>query len=173
MYQDYQDELNDPYEDQDETTEDNGQIFSEHKWLLPLIIALLVLAGLIVAAYLFYKRYRRRRDANREGIDSDDPRTAIVAMFPYAVRWLKAADLDVAGKNFASLVEPLRKDVSEQYSKYFSSMYVLWREAAYSDHEMPVEKKHDMREFMEETANMVKRDLDWKGKIITALKYAL
>ena len=173
MYQDYQDELNDPYEDQDETTEDNGQIFSEHKWLLPLIIALLVLAGLIVAAYLFYKRYRRRRDANREGIDSDDPRTAIVAMFPYAVRWLKAADLDVAGKNFASLVEPLRKDVSEQYSKYFSSMYVLWREAAYSDHEMHVEKKEAMHEFMEETANMVKRDLNWKDKIITAFKYAL
>ena len=174
MYQDYQDDLNDPLEDDDPfNDEENGQIFSEHKWLLPLIIALLILVGLGVAAFLFYRRYKKRRAANREGIDSDDPRTAIVAMFPYAVRWLKAADLDVAGKNFASLVDPLRKDISEQYSKYYSSMYVLWREAAYSDHEMEEEKKLDMREFMEETANMVKRDFNWRDKIITALKYAL
>ena len=173
VQQDYQDDMNDNFEDEDEFKDENGQIFSQHKWLLPLIIALLILAGLGVAAYLFYRRFKKRRAANREGIDSDDPRTAIVAMFPYAVRWLKAADLDVGGKNFASLVEPLRKDVSDQYSKYYSSMYVLWREAAYSDHEMIPEKKHDMREFMEETANMVKRDLSWKDKIITAFKYAL
>lgn len=173
-YQDFQDDMENQFEDEDPfSEEDNEQIFSEYKWLLPLIIFLLILAGLGVVAFLLYQRYKKRRAANREGIDSDDPRTAIVAMFPYAIRWLKAADLDVAGKNFASLVDPLRKDISEQYAKYYSSMYVLWREAAYSDHEMQEEKKYAMNEFMEETANMVKRDLDWKGKIITALKYAL
>ena len=169
----YQDDMNDPYnEDQDVNDDENGFV-SEHRWLLPLIIGLLVLAGIGAAGFFLFRRYKMRRDANREGIDSDDPRTAIVAMFPYAVKWLGAGDVEVSGKNFASLANPLRHLVSEQYSKYFSSMYVLWREAAYSDHEMREDQRAAMHEFMEETSNMVKRDLDFRGKIRTALKYAL
>ena len=171
--QGYQDEMNDPINEDEYINEEENGYVSEHKWLVPLIIALLILAALGAAAYFLYRRYKIRRDANREGIDSPDPRTAIVAMFPYAVRWLGAADIDVSGKTFASLVEPLRKDVSDQYSNYFKSMYVLWREAAYSDHEMAEEKRTAMSEFLEETTDMVKRDLAFKGKIRTAFKYAL
>ena len=173
MSPDYQDDMNDPYNEDEYNTDDENGFVSEHKWLVPLIIGLLVLAGIGAAIYLLYRRYRRRRDANRKGIDSEDPRTAIVAMFPYAVKWLGAGDLEVSGKNFASLVDPLRHIASEQYSKYFSSMYVLWREAAYSDHEMREDQRAAMHEFMDETANMIKRDLDFRGKIRTAFKYAL
>lgn len=173
MNPDYQDEINEPINEDEYYNEDENGFVSEHKWLVPLIITLIILAAAGAAAFFLYKRYQRRRAANREGIDSPDPRTAIVAMFPYAVRWLGAADIDVSGKSFASLVEPLRKDVSDQYSNYFRSMYVLWREAAYSDHEMAEEKRTAMSEFLEDTTDMVKRDLDFKGKIRTALKYAL
>ena len=173
MQDGFQNETNDPFENEDEFNNETDNYSETPKWLVPLIIVLLVLAGLGGAGYMMYRRYQRRRAENRKGLDSDDPRTAIVAMFPYAIRWLKAADLDVAGRNFASLVESLRHAVSDQYSNYYSSMYVLWREAAYSDHEMAEEKRAAMKEFMNETTDMVKRDLDWRGKLRAAFKYAL
>ena len=165
-------EIEEP-DDREEFAGDTQQFISTHKWVVPLLIAILIIGALAATAYLLYRRYLRRRDANREGIDSDDPKTAIIAMFPYAVRWLGAGDVDVAGKNFASLVEPLRHDVSDQYSNYYSSMYVLWREAAYSDHEMNDEKKTAMREFVDDTSEMVQSALDWRGRLKTAIKYAL
>ena len=94
-------------------------------------------------------------------------------MVPAADKRLDAADMEVEGKAFASLVEPLKGKVSEQYSNYYKSMYVLWREAAYSDHEMEEEKRTAMREFMKDTKEMVERDMNLKTKLKTALKYAL
>ena len=143
------------------------------KWIVPVIIAGVLLLAIAAAIFLLYRRYTTRRDAHRAGIDSEDIRTAIISMFPYAVRWLGAADMEVEGKPFASLVEPLKGKVSEQYSNYYKSMYVLWREAAYSDHEMEEEKRTAMREFMKDTKEMVERDMNLKTKLKTALKYAL
>ena len=94
-------------------------------------------------------------------------------MFRYAVRWLGASGIDVSGKSFGTLVEPLRRSVSEQYSQYFTSMYVMWREAAYSDHELDEEKRASMKAFMNDTKEMVEGEMDWKAKFINAVKYAL
>ena len=160
-------------EQQEEEENEFNEFTTSHKWLIPLLITLFILAAIAGFAYWMYKRYIRRRDANREGIDSEDLRTAIISMFRYAVRWLGASGIDVSGKSFASLVDPLRRDVSEQYSNYFTSMYVLWREAAYSDHEIEEAKREDMKTFMNDTREMVEKNLDWRGKIMTALKYAL
>ena len=160
--------------DNEEEFEDEGDEFaSSHKWLVPLLIILLILAALAATAYFMYKRYLKRRDANREGIDSEDIRTATIAMFRYAVRWLGASGIDVSGKSFGSLVEPLKRNISDQYSQYFSSMYVLWREAAYSDHEIDEEKRDSMRSFMNDTREMVEGGMDWRTKLLTAVKYAL
>ena len=159
---------------QEEEFEEEDLDFNiENKWLIPLIIVAALLAALAGAAYLFYKRYTKRRDANRAGIDSEDIRTAIVSMFPYAVRWLGAANIDVQDKQFATLIQPISEKISEQYSNYFKSMYVLWREAAYSDHEMEEEKRTAMREFVDDTKEMVQTDMGFKDKVKTALKYAL
>ena len=163
----------------DETREDQpdpgpaGEFMAEHKWIVPLLILFLVAVAIAAIVAFLYKRYAERRDANREGLDSEDPRTAIVAMFPYAVKWLGAANVNVFGKTFASLIKPLRQDVSEQYANYFKSMYVLWREAAYSDHEMEEEKRIAMNDFLEDTKEMVQRDMKLKDKVWAALKYAL
>ena len=160
--------------DQEDTFETEQDEFGNSpKWVVPLIILGVIILAIAAIAYLFYRRYTNRRNANREGIDSDDIRTAIVSLFPYTVRWLGAADIDVKDKSFASLVEPLREKVSEQYSNYYKSMYVLWREAAYSDHEMEEEKRYAMREFLNDTKQLVERDMKLKDKIKTALKYAL
>ena len=166
-------EVTDP-DERDEPFETNNEDYdAPPKWVVPLVIAGLLVLAIAAAIFLLYKRYTKRRDEHRAGIDSEDIRTAIVSMFPYAVRWLGAADIEVEGKTFASLIEPLRGRVSDQYSNYFKSMYVLWREAAYSDHEMEEEKRTAMREFMEDTKGMVVRDMNLKDKLKTALKYAL
>ena len=156
-----------------ETEDEPYEYENEKSRLLPVLIALLITAALGAIIYLLYRRHSRRKAANREGIDAEDARTAIVSMFPYAVRWLGASEMDVQGKSFASLAEPLRTRVSEQYSKYYSSMYVLWREAAYSDHEMEEDKRTAMKEFVEDTKEMVRSGMDLRAKIKTAVKYAL
>lgn len=172
--------IENPTENETQTNNDNNTENEKDKesevslkWLVPLIITVLIIAALAGIAYLMYKRYLRRRDANREGLDSEDIRTAIIAMFPYAVRWLGVSGVEVSGRNFASLVEPLKRDISDQYSNYFSSMYVLWREAAYSDHGMEEEQKEAMWTFVNDTVDMVNNTLDWKGKIKNTFKYAL
>ena len=162
------------FQNNEEQIENEEEEFEIHnKLILPLVIAGLVLLAIAAAIYLLYRRYIKRRDANRAGIDSEDLRTAIISMFPYAVKWLGTMNMEVKDKPFAMLVEPLKERVSDQYSNYFKSMYVLWREAAYSDHEMDIEKRTAMKEFLDDTTEMVQRDMGLKDKIVNALKYAL
>lgn len=166
-------EAEDLRENEEEFENEGDEFSGSRRWLIPLLIILLILAALAAAAYFMYKRYLKRRDANREGIDSEDIRTSIIAMFRYAVRWLGASGIDVSGKSFGTLAEPLSHSISDQYSKYFSSMYVVWREAAYSDHEIDEEKRESMRSFMNDTREMVEGGMDWRTKLLTAVKYAL
>ena len=49
----------------------------------------------------------------------------------------------------------------------------MWREAAYSDHEIAEENRDAMRTFMNDTKEMVEGEMDWKAKFINAVKYAL
>ena len=116
---------------------------------------------------------KKRQAGNRAGIDSADPREAIVAMFPYAVRWLQPAGIETAGKPFDALVPQIRADVSEEYAGRFTGMYRLWEEAAYSDHEMTADRQTEMKSFLDDTIKMIRDKSDFKTKILTAVKYAL
>ena len=173
LQQETPDEMEDIENNEKEMENDFNEFTSTHKWMIPIVIVLLILAALAAAAYMIYRRYLKRRDANREGLESDDLRTATIAMFRYAVKWLGVSGVDVSGKSFGTLVEPLRRSVSEQYSQYFTSMYVMWREAAYSDHEIAEENRDAMRTFMNDTKEMVEGEMDGKAKVINAVKYAL
>ena len=164
-------DMNDPQTRESEGT--GPDIIEENSWVVALLVVLAVLLALGIPAWIFFSRLRKRRAEYRAGIDSSDPREAIVAMFPYAVRWLQPAGIETSGKAFDMLVPQIRADISEQYAENYTDMFRLWEEAAYSDHEMTSDRKNKMKVFMDETIRMIKEKSDFKTRIITAVKYAL
>lgn len=159
-------------QDQNEGSAGSGFI-AEHRMLMTLIIILAILAAAGAAGWMFRQRLHKKQLANRAGIDSSDPREAIVAMFPYAVRWLQPAGIDTSGKSFDSLIPMIRADVSEEYADSYKGMYELWKEAAYSDHEMREESRNEMNMFLQETISMIRGKGNFRNNLINTIKYAL
>ena len=159
-------------ENQDEEYEGEG-FASEHRGLFILLILLFILAAAGIAIWIFMKHIRKRRDKYRAGIDSSDPKEAITAMFPYAVRWLQPAGIDASGKTFTSLIPVIRSDISVQYADRYTGMYELWKEAAYSDHQISEESRAQMKWFLNDTISMIKDRSDLKDRIAATVKYAL
>lgn len=163
-------ELQDQQNSQNEV---GSEFMSEHRGLMALIIGALMLGLLCGAACLFGQRIKKKQLANRAGIDSGDPREAIIAMFPYAVRWLQPAGIDTAGKTFDSLIPLIRAEVSDQYAENYNGMYELWKVAAYSDHEIQENSRIEMNAFLKETIGMVKENSSFSTNLINSIKYAL
>ena len=111
--------------------------------------------------------------ALREGIDSHDPRTAVMAMFPYSVRWLKAGGVDTDAHPFSELTPYVAGEFSQDYANRYKKMYLLWREAAYSDHRIDDASKNKMAEFMKDTSEMIKEKFTYTDKLRVMLKYSL
>jgi hypothetical protein len=173
-YEDYTDMEEDLAREEAETTENQEPGFiDENRSMVIIVVVLIILAAIGAGVWLFMRNLRKRQAANRAGIDSKDPREAIVAMFPYAVRWLQPAGIEAAGKPFASLIPVISADISERYADKYSGMYDLWKEAAYSDHDMTEADRNEMDGFMKDTVNMVKEKSNFKAKLINTIKYAL
>ena len=166
--------MQDQQNQENENNDRNGEGFaSQHKGLFALIIFLVILAALAVAALVYWKHLSKRIAANKAGIDSKDPREAIIAMFPYAVRWLKSYGIESGDQSFASLLPMVKAETDQTYTQKFTSMYELWKEAAYSDHEINDEHRLEMDNFVDKTISFVNDRTDFKGKVINKIKYAL
>ncbi len=160
-------------EQKEKEAQQNSEFMKNHRAVMTLIVVLLILAAIAAAVYMFMQRLRKRQAEHRKGIDSKDPREAIVAMFPYTVRWLQPAGIEVTKKPFISLLPMIRADVSEEYADRYMGMYDLWKEAAYSDHDMTEESRNEMNSFMQDTIDMVKDKSDLTTRFKNTLKYAL
>ena len=158
---------------QNRNTGEGSEFFEEHRGLVVVIVLILILAAIGAAVWMFMQRIKKRQAEHRAGIDSSDPKQAIIAMFPYAVRWLQPAGIDTSGKTFPSLVPAIRSDVSEEYADRYAGMYELWKEAAYSDHEMSEDNRTEMNSFLSDTIAMIKDRGDLSTRIATIVKYAL
>ena len=174
-------EFGDPFSDMDDELMDDEEesdtgdttVVGEHKGLVFLLILLLVLAAAGVFARKFMKQLQKRQLENRAGINSQDPKEAITAMFPYTVRWLQPAGIEAEGKAFTSLMPMIRSEMSEEYAKRFSGMYDMWEEAAYSDHEMDEASRQEMNSFMNDTINTIKSKGNFATQVRNTIKYAL
>ena len=159
---------------QDQKDANQGSEFiTENSWIVTAVIVLAVVAALGAAAWFVLKKLRLRQAENRAGIDSPDPKTAITAMFPYTVKWLQPAGIEAAGKPFISLEPLIRADISEPYADRYTEMYELWKEAAYSNHEMDEERRSEMKSFLGDTVDMIKEKSDLRTRIVNTFKYAL
>ncbi len=155
-----------------ENNEGSG-VLDGHRGLVIAIVLVLILAAIGAGVLMFMKRIRQRQAEHRAGIDSADPKQAITAIFPYAVRWLQPAGIDTSGKTFPSLVPAIRSEVSEEYADRFTGMYEMWKEAAYSDHGMTEDNRTEMKAFLDDTISMIRDNSDLSTKIAATVKYAL
>lgn len=162
-------DLNDP---STETPQDDTLSGIPRKYL-GLVIALLIIAVIAAAVFLLWRKIDRKRKALREGIDSHDPRTAVTALFPYTVRWLKAGGIDTDAHPFSELTPYIAGEYSQDYANRYRKMYILWREAAYSDHRIDEQTKNSMAEFLRDTSEMIKEKLTFAEKLRVMLKYSL
>ena len=134
---------------------------------------LLLAAAIGTAAYLLIKRFRKRRADVRSGIDSADPREAVTAMFPYSVRWLKASGIETREAPFSEMADDIRRVYEDGYAGRFREMYLLWREAAYSDHDITEADRSAMDTFTKETIELVSGKLNTMQRLRMKYKYAL
>jgi hypothetical protein len=160
-------------EQQTESDGEGSELTADHRWVITLLVIAAVIAAIGFVLWRIRQRILRRQLANRAGIDSEDPATAITAMFPYAVRWLQPAGIDASGKAFDSLIPVIKADLSEQYADDYTDMYELWKEAAYSDHAMTEESRQEMKEFLNDTITMIKEKGNIRTNFVNAIRYAL
>ncbi len=172
-YDDMESFEDDMQDEESMESEEDGESDAEiGKYAIIGFIALAV-AILGAAVFLFIRRLRRKRAENREGIDSDDTREAVIAMFPYAVRWLKGYGIEQPGPSFVSMEPELEREFSETYSDLFMEMHDVWSEAAYSDHTIPEGSRLLMDGFVRETIDQVKKKCKLRDKLRLKWLYAL
>ena len=157
---------------QDAESESTSLIGNNKSYFL-IGLGLLLAAAIGAAAYLLIKRFKKRRADVRKGLDSTDPREAVTAMFPYSVRWLKASGIETREAPFAEMADDIRRVYETGYAGRFSEMYHLWREAAYSDHEITKADRDAMDRFTKETISMVSGKVNKMQRLRMIYKHAL
>ena len=119
-------------------------------------IILIAAAVLGAAVYLMHRRISKKIAENRKGIKSTDTREAVTAMFPYTLRWLKGYGIEQPSAAVTSMIPEVKKEFSDSYAKQFKDMYIIWSEAAYSDHTVSEENRLLMDSFMEDSIKQIK-----------------
>lgn len=158
----------------DQASESDGSsIMEENASYLFIGLGVLLAAAIGAAIYFLIKRFRQRRAAVRKGIDSADPREAVTAMFPYSVRWLKASGIESREAPFSEMTDDIRRVYETVYAGKFSDMYSLWREAAYSDHDISEADRLAMDRFTKETVALVSEKWNTLQRLRMIYKHAL
>ena len=152
--------------------ENKDKAASDRRMMIVLLLVLITLLILFVPSVI-HDRLEKKRKKNREGIDSDDPATAVRAMFPYAVRWLGAYGLGGRDRLFSAYTEEAEKEISYSYARQYEKMLELWNEAAFSDHEITAGRCEEMRSFMDMTVKMTKEKISRKEKAKVRFRLAL
>ena len=85
----------------------------------------------------------------------------------------KQGGIDTASRPFSELTPYIAGEYSQDYANRYRRMYMLWREAAYSDHRIDDEAKGRMEDFLKETTEMIRSKLTFTEKLRVMLKYSL
>lgn len=139
--------------------------------LIFVIIGIIILA-IAILIFLLHRRLDRKRKLIRKDIDSHDPNTAIGAMFPYLVRWLRIFGIETGNEPYSASIPAVRENMMSGYAERYENMLTMWKEAVYSDHELTEADRLKMESFMKETVSAAKNKANWKDKLRIRLKYA-
>ena len=156
-----------------ETEADRESVMGNKGSYILIGMGFLLAVAIGAVTYLLIKRFKRRQAAVRKGIDSTDPREAVTAMFPYSVRWLKASGIETHEAPFAEMADDISRVYESAYAGRFSEMYSLWREAAYSDHDISEADRAEMDRFTRETISLVSGNRNTLQRLRMKYKHAL
>ena len=156
-----------------ETSDESSSPIADNASYLLIGLGVLLAAAIGFAVYQLIKRFKKRRAEVRKGLDSADPREAVTAMFPYSVRWLKASGIETREAPFAEMADDVRRVYENVYAGKFSEMYSLWREAAYSDHDISEADRLAMDRFTKETIALVSGKWNTMQRLRMTYKHAL
>ncbi len=168
-------EEEDEYYDEEESEYEESESILDSGYGSYVIIGILIAiaAAAAAAAYMIHRRLAKRRALYRKGIASADPREAVTAMFPYAVRWLQGYGVESPQPAFTSMTPSINEKFAEAYTERFTRMYEMWSEAAYSDHPVSEDSRVIMNAFMNDTISMIKKKSKLKDKLRMHFRYAL
>lgn len=158
------------YEEEDYEDEEYEGEYGTYAVLGFIILGVLAIGA---AAYLLHRRISRRIAENRKGIDSKDTREAVTAMFPYSLRWLKGYGIEQPSASVTSMIPALTDEFSDSYAKQFRDMYIVWSEAAYSDHEVSEDARLLMDVFMNDTIKQIKDRCRLRDRLKLRFRHAL
>ena len=119
--------------------------------ILFLILAALTLALLFVPA-IIKDRAAKRSEKTRAGVHDPDNAKAIRAMYLYARKW---------------------RALSETAGEIPSQVYAIWQEAAFSDHAMDEAQRETIHAYMQETAEKVWQEANWKKRLTIQYRICL
>ena len=173
LYDETEEDFEEDMEDEEDPETGDSEETSEYGKYALYGLIILAVAALGITAFLLIRRFIKKRAQNRRGINSDDSREAVTAMFPYAVRWLKGYGIEQPDPSFSSMEHALKKEFSDTYSDRFMDMYDIWNEAAYSDHDVTEESRISMEAFVEDTVAEVNKKCKLRDKLRLTLRYAL
>lgn len=130
--------------------------------ILSLIIFILLI--LFVPAVI-HDHLEEKRKINRSGIDNKDPASAVRAMFPYTLKWLKIYGIEITNRPFNAFIAQVQTDISKEYACRYISMLTLWKEAAYSNHAITEQQRSEMVTFMKDTIEITKKRISLTDKV--------
>ena len=111
--------------------------------------AILLTALALFLPAVWSDRVKKRRAENRAGLDDPDHGAAVRAAFLYAMRWLGAGGLSPGNRPYGDCAGAVGELFSPALRSEFEEILPLWREAAYSGHEIDEAKRTKMFAFME------------------------
>ena len=141
--------------------------------MLNVLLLILLFSLILFVPAVINDRIKKKQAVNRRGLDSEDDRMAVIAMFPYAMKWLTQYGIEVENRPFTSLVDKVRMSTDEEYFTSFGDMLKVWEKAAFSDHSMTADCRTKMNDFLNRTMAMTKKKVGLKGMMRIKFRLAL
>lgn len=169
-------EVTAPPETVPEEQQQNGFHFAydlpSSKWIVMIAVIVAALLILFVPA-VWNDRLRKRTERERFGIEDENHDVSIRAMFLYAVRWLQSYGVAPGNVNYGAWSTALQDTMSEAYQQAYEEVLPIWREAAYSDHEMTAQQRECVYAFLKRTGDEIWARANWRQRLHLKYRCAL
>lgn len=140
---------------EEETAADTGGEDESLSVPYGVLLAILLTALVLFAPAVWSDRLKKRRARARAGLDDPDPGAAVRAAFLYAMRWLDFGGVALDNRPYGEYAGAVGELFSPALRSEFEEILPLWREAAYSRHEIDEAKRAKMLVFAENARRAV------------------
>ncbi len=141
--------------------------------LLFIIMAISGILFILFVPAVFLDKVKKKREKNREGMDSEDNAVAIRSHFMYLMRWFRYKGWCRENEFFEEALPDIEKGMSSEYADAFKTMHTMWQEASFSEKEQTMEARTQMEQFVKESVGYLWDQADFKERIRIKYKYAL